>query len=146
MLDSYSRAVFFAISHDRPNDPGSFVSEGHRHHVEGTPVQQLCYPGICHLMDTDAMNGCSGAMYQQFANISVAPLTDAAETLLTPRRVLLRYQPEPGRKMSSRGELLWMIDGRRQSGGKASLTPLKRNQPSTKNDLPGAVAGCVQAN
>ena len=117
MLDSHWSTVFFAISHDRPSDPGSFVSKGHRHHVEGTPVQQLCYPGIYHLMDTDAMNGCSGTMYQQFANISVAPLTDAAQTLLCPRRVLLRYQPKPSRKMSGRGELLRMIDGRRQGGG-----------------------------
>jgi hypothetical protein len=29
-------------------------------------------------MDTDAMNGCSGAMYQQFANVAVAAFADTA--------------------------------------------------------------------
>lgn len=57
------------------------MSKRHRHDIEGTPAEQLCYPGIGDLMDADAMNGRSGAMYQQLTNVAVAALADTTQTL-----------------------------------------------------------------
>src|SRR5947207_12766980 len=57
------------------------------------------------------------------AQIASALFADAAELFFTPARVLLRYQPNPGREATPRAECLWISNARDQSGGQRRTTP-----------------------
>src|ERR1700692_3419111 len=45
---------------------------------------------------------------EQAAQIAIALFADTAKLVLTPARVLLRHEPDPGREVSPRSECFWI--------------------------------------
>jgi len=78
------------------------------------------------------------ARREEAAQIAIALFADTAELVLAPARVLLRNEPNPGRKIPPRPESLRISDAGDQSGGAArrmggqpALSPFRRNSGKT---------------
>src|SRR5262249_31076444 len=71
--------------------------------------------------------------------IAIALFADTAELVLAPARVLLWYKADPGRKIPSASEGLWISDTGDQSGGERGTNAGNLIQPLAR--LVGSVPG-----
>src|SRR5262249_29222331 len=76
---------------------------------------------------------------EQAAQIAIALFADTAELVLAPARVLLRNEPDPGRKIPPRSEGLWISDAGDQSGGERGTNAGNLIQPFARltRSVPG---------
>ena len=70
------------------------------------------------------------AGHEQTAQVAVTLLADAAEPFPTPARMLLRYQPDPGREIPPRSESLRISDAGDQGGWLIASPSMKTSVPS----------------
>src|SRR5262249_24039044 len=104
--------------HHRPHHPGNLVGERDGSDLGGPTRQQGGKPGsMLGAMDLRIADHGKRAGREQAAQIAIALLADAAKLFFTPTRVLLRYQPNPGREVTPRPESLGVSNARDQSGG-----------------------------
>src|SRR5215813_8174778 len=84
---------------------------------------------------------CHGSWHsgEQAAQIAIALFADTAELVLAPARVLLWYKADPGRKIPSASEGLWISDTGDQSGGERGTNAGNLIQPFAR--LVGSVPG-----
>jgi hypothetical protein len=76
---------------------------------------------------------------EQAAQIAIALFADTVELVLAPARVLLRYEPDPGRKIPPRSGSLRISDAGDQSGGERGTNAGNLIQPLAR--LIGSVPG-----
>ena len=94
--------VAFASGHHDPDHPRHLVGECDGGDL-GWPTRQQCREPRPTLgaVDPGIANDGERAGHEQAAQIAVALFADAAEPVLAPARVLLRYQPDPGREVAA---------------------------------------------
>src|SRR6266568_6381222 len=90
-------------------------------------------------MDLGIADHCQRARGEQAAQIAIALFADTAELVLTPARVLLRHEPDPGREIPSGPESLRICDAGDQSGGQRGTNARDRIEPLAR--LIGSVPG-----
>jgi len=97
--------IALAPGHHRPHHPGNLVGERDGSDLGGPTRQQGGKPGsMLGAMDLRIADHGKRAGREQAAQIAIALLADAAKLFFTPTRVLLRYQPNPGREVTPRSE------------------------------------------
>jgi hypothetical protein len=108
--------VTFVPGHHCPSHPGDFVGERDGSDLGGSPCQQCGEPRpMPGTMDLGIADHGERASREQAAQIAIALLADTAKLVLAPARVLLRYEPNPGREVSSRSEGLGISNAGDQS-------------------------------
>ena len=80
-------------------------------------------------MDLGIADDGQRACREQAAQIAVSLFADTAELVLAPARVLLRHEPDPGRKIPPRSESLRISDAGDQSGGERGTNAGNLIQP-----------------
>ena len=99
--------IVLAPGHHRPHHSGDLVGERDGCDLGWTPRQQRRKPGpVLGAMDFSVADHGERAGREQAAQIAIALLADAAKLVFAPARVLLRYQPNPGREVTPRSECL----------------------------------------
>src|ERR1019366_6309383 len=94
--------VSLAPGHHRPDHPRHLVGKRDGGDLGGPPRQQRREPGpLFGAMDLGIANDSERAGHEQAAQIAVTLFADTAEPFLTPARVLLRHEPDPGREVAS---------------------------------------------
>lgn len=108
--------VDLAASHDRPDHAGHFVGHGYTRHASwfARKQREKALVGRIGFVPGSADQR-GGANHQELPQVSVAHLGDAARSVLTAARVLRGCEPEPSGELTTRTELLWISDRRRQS-------------------------------
>ena len=92
--------VALALSHHGPGHSGNLVGKCDGGDLGRPPGQQCREPGpMFGAVDLGIADDGECAGREQAAQIAVALLADAAEPVLTPARVLLRHEPDPGREV-----------------------------------------------
>src|SRR6516165_377900 len=93
-----------------PGDTGHLIGERYGHDLERSPCQELRQPGIFlrvmfgppqHRMRSDHKNA---------PEVAIALLGDRSKLLFASGRILSRYEPNPGRKITTRAKGIWVRD------------------------------------
>src|SRR6266545_1101506 len=107
----------------------------------GRPSRQQCRkPGpMFGAVDLGIADDGERARGEQAAQIAIALFADTAELVLAPARVLLRHEPDPGRKIPPGSESLRIRDAGDQSGGERGTNAGNLIQPLAR--LIGSVPG-----
>jgi hypothetical protein len=117
--------VDLTTRHDCPDDPRHLVGHGHRSHPDGLARKQV---GETSIHDLGLVPGAPDqrccADNQEFAQVFVAYLGDAAEFLLAAAGILKRCQAEPGCELPTRAELAGIGDRQVRGGGPMSKAKL----------------------
>src|SRR5512137_1810895 len=106
------------MNHDGPGYPRNLVGKRDRGYL-GRPARHQSaqpWPLVSAMFLRIADDG-HRAGDEQPAQVSIALLGDAAESVLAASRVLLGHQPDPGGKIASRSERLPVADLGNQRGG-----------------------------
>ena len=109
--------VSLAAHHDGPGHPCDLVGERNGGDLGGSALHQSCEPGPLGAVLSRISDNGHGAGDQQPSQVAIALLGDAAEPFLAAGRMLLRHQPDPGRKIAPRAERLPVADLGNQGGG-----------------------------
>src|ERR1700751_4992827 len=80
-------------------------------------------------VDFGIADHCERASREEAAQIAIALLADIAKLVLTPARVLLRHEPNPGREIPSRSEGSWLSNAGDQCCGQRRTDARDRIQP-----------------
>ena len=86
-------------------------------------------PTIPSAVDLGIANDGERARREQTAQIAIALLADTAKLVLTPARVLLRHESNPGREIPSRSEGSWLSNAGNQCCGQRRTDARDRIQP-----------------
>src|SRR5215475_10853579 len=133
---------FVAITpgHHGPRHSCDLVGERDRGDLGRPPRQQSCEPWpVLSAMDLGIADHRQRARREQAAQIAITLFADTAELVLAPARVLLRNEPNPGRKIPPRSEGLWISDAGDQSRGERGTNAGNLIQPFAR--LAGSVPG-----
>ena len=131
--------IALAPGHHRPHHSGDLVGERDGCDLRRPTRQQCRKPGpVLGAMDFRIADHGERAGREQAAQIAIALLADAAKLFFTPARVLLRYQPNPGREVTPRSECLWISNARDQSGGQRRTDAGDLVEPLCSSRLIGA--------
>ena len=95
--------VALAFGHHRPGHSGDLIGQGDGRDLCRPPRQQCREPGsMLGAMDLGVADNGERAGHEQAAQIAVTLFADTAEPVPAPARVLLRYDPDPGREIAPR--------------------------------------------
>src|SRR3974390_136797 len=107
------RSIVSSLGHDRPSDARHLVGNGNGDELGRLLGQQPHDPGmLLRMLPGISNNGCS-TVNEQPSEITISLLGDAAEPLLSPRRMLPRHKSDPCRKIPTGFEVARICD----SGG-----------------------------
>src|SRR5260370_7977902 len=122
--------VALTLGHHGPRHPRDLISERDRGDLRWPPRQQCREPGpMFRAMDLGIADDGQRARREQAAQIAISLLADTAELVLTPARVLLGHEPDPGREIPPRSESLRIGDAGDQSGGQHRTNAWDRIEP-----------------
>src|SRR6516162_2016788 len=122
--------IAFVPDHHGPGHPGEFVGKRYGSDPGGSPCQQSSEPGpMPGAVDFGIADHCKRASREEAAQIAIALLADIAKLVLTPARVLLRHEPNPGREIPSRSEGSWLSNAGDQCCGQRRTDARDRIQP-----------------
>src|SRR5882672_211711 len=94
--------ITLTSGHHRPDYPRNLVGERDGRDVSRTPRQQCREPGpMLGAIDLGIADNSECTDHEQAVQIAVPLFADTAELVLTPTRMLLRHQPNPGREVTS---------------------------------------------
>src|SRR3954454_4435920 len=115
-------SINLAPGEPRPGDARHLVGQGDRGQARGFAVEQLRQPFRCAgCLAPGIADNAGRPNYQQTADIGVARLCDAAQSVLVATRILPGDQPQPCRQLATVPESRWIGDrgGKRRSCDRA---------------------------
>src|SRR5262249_22242621 len=132
--------VAITLDHHGPCYSCDLVGERDRGDLGRPPRQQCRKPGpMFGAMDLGIADHRQRASGEQAAQIAITLFADTAELVLAPARVLLRHEPDPGRKIPPGSESLRISDAGDQSGGQRRTDARDLIQPLARlaRSVPG---------
>src|SRR5476649_2406191 len=94
--------VSLTAHHHGPRDPGDFVGQRDTRDLDRSTAHQPYEPGSLGAVLLRVADHCRGSSDKQPSQIAIALFGNVAKSLLATSRMLLRHQPDPGRKTATR--------------------------------------------